>query len=239
MTRVSDKASHPVNLETAAQEVAAKASVMMASALSRTGQLNSMNGVSAMDGSRFNQMEVLAQIARHQEGKAREQAEAAAAAVNLPKYYNPSSVNPIRLAEQRQKRKLLWSKKTEAAENENSLMWQTTSMVAGKGDPEAAAKFRKLMGIHGTDSNTGASVLTGTEPMTNVVGEDALRKAQAQADLFSRLEQEYEMSRTITHTHRGMGLGYSAATHIDYSAYAAMKDAANAAATTSIPPTSK
>lgn len=33
--------------------------------------------------------------------------------VEVPKYYNPAAVNPIKYAEQVQKRKLLWSKKTE------------------------------------------------------------------------------------------------------------------------------
>lgn len=33
--------------------------------------------------------------------------------VEVPKYYNPAAVNPLKYAEQVQKRKLLWSKKTE------------------------------------------------------------------------------------------------------------------------------
>jgi hypothetical protein len=31
--------------------------------------------------------------------------------VSVPKYYNPAAVNPLKYAEQVQKRKLLWSKK--------------------------------------------------------------------------------------------------------------------------------
>lgn len=31
----------------------------------------------------------------------------------MPKYYNPAAVNPLKYAEQVQKRKLLWSKKPE------------------------------------------------------------------------------------------------------------------------------
>ncbi|THD28481.1 putative tfiid subunit [Fasciola hepatica] len=60
---------------------------------------------------RLNTRDLLDQIQKHQEAQAKAQAIAAAAAVNLPKYYNPSSVNAIKLAEQQQKRKLLWSKK--------------------------------------------------------------------------------------------------------------------------------
>ncbi len=35
--------------------------------------------------------------------------------VAVPKYYNPAAVNPLKYAEQVQKRKLLWSKKPAAA----------------------------------------------------------------------------------------------------------------------------
>ena len=31
----------------------------------------------------------------------------------MPKYYNPAAVNPLKYAEQVQKRKLLWSKKSQ------------------------------------------------------------------------------------------------------------------------------
>jgi len=33
--------------------------------------------------------------------------------VEVPKYYNPAAVNPLKYAEQIKKRKLLWSKKPE------------------------------------------------------------------------------------------------------------------------------
>ncbi|VDP91677.1 unnamed protein product [Echinostoma caproni] len=62
---------------------------------------------------RLNTQELLNQIQKHQEAQAKAQAVAAAAAANLPKYYNPSSVNVLKLAEQQQKRKLLWSKKSD------------------------------------------------------------------------------------------------------------------------------
>ncbi len=43
----------------------------------------------------------------------RAKAEAAASTANLSKYYNPLFVNATKLAEQQQKRKLLWSKKSD------------------------------------------------------------------------------------------------------------------------------
>ena len=39
--------------------------------------------------------------------------------------------------------------------------------------------------------------------------EEQLRK---QSELFQRLDQEYEMARMSTHTHRGVGLGFASAT---------------------------
>lgn len=53
---------------------------------------------------------------------------------------------------------------------------------------------------------------------------DTQMRAEAQAELFRRLEQEYEVSRALTHTQRGVGLGFSSTTHIDYSSYAAMQN---------------
>ena len=40
--------------------------------------------------------------------------------VAVPKYYNPAAVNPLKYAEQVQKRKLLWSKSKEKKELEVS-----------------------------------------------------------------------------------------------------------------------
>lgn len=155
--------------------------------------------------------ELLNQIQKHQEAVAKAQAIAAAAAANLPKYYNPGSVNAVKLAEQQEKRKLLWSKKKEDnAQDTKASAWTTTSLVAGKGDSAAAAKFRKLMGIHDDPGQDGSQ-------------DDAQKRAEEQAELFRRLEYEYEQSRALTHTQRGVGLGFSSATHVDYGAYSAMQ----------------
>lgn len=58
-----------------------------------------------------NPQEVLARFQETQMAQVRAKAEAAAAAANLPSFYNPMSVNAAKLAEQQQKRKLLWSRK--------------------------------------------------------------------------------------------------------------------------------
>ncbi|KAM7535322.1 hypothetical protein Aperf_G00000093922 [Anoplocephala perfoliata] len=197
----------PVDPVAARLEAANKASAIMASAV-KLGESNPQ--------------EVLARFQETQMAQVRAKAEAAAAAVNLPSFYNPMSVNAAKLAEQQQKRKLLWSRKAvdpskEAKEEAKSTMWKTTSMVAGKGDSAAAAKFCKLMGIHESANPNGK-----TAPSS-----EALNQAREQADLFRKLEHEYEQSRTLTHTQRGVGLGYSSAM-TDFSSYNAMKHAGGA-----------
>ncbi|KAF5402940.1 Arginine/serine-rich coiled-coil protein 2 [Paragonimus heterotremus] len=169
---------------------------------------------------RINAQEILNQIQKHQEAQAKAQAIAAAATANLPKYYNPTSVNPLKLAEQQEKRKLLWSKKKDDSgdpKDSKTSLWTTTSIIAGKGDTAAAAKFRKLMGIHDDadlKSRDGRDVNIDT---------DAQKRAEEQAELFRRLELEYEQSRALTHTQRGVGLGFSSTAHVDYNAYSAMQ----------------
>ncbi|XP_067934618.1 arginine/serine-rich coiled-coil protein 2-like isoform X3 [Watersipora subatra] len=103
--------------------------------------------------------------------------------VEVPKFYNPAAINPLKFAEQQQKRKLLWSK---AAENkEQSLQkFQGTEVVADE-------KYRKLMGIKGEVA----------------VGEMSEEQRRKQSELFNQLDQEYALARITTHTHRGMGLG--------------------------------
>ena len=48
--------------------------------------------------------------------------------VAVPKFYNPAAINPLKFAEQQQKRKLLWSK---AAQNKEQTLqkFQVTQMM--------------------------------------------------------------------------------------------------------------
>ncbi|CAH8444634.1 unnamed protein product [Schistosoma margrebowiei] len=180
--------------------------------------VSSQNTTTNVPVQRLTAQDILDKIQKHQQEQAKAQALAAAAAAKLPKYYNPTTVNAVKLAEQQQKRKLLWSKKDgENTSSESKTLWTATSLIAGKGDSAAAAKFRKLMGIH----DSSEEVVDGSAAHVNET--EALRRAEAQAELFRRLEHEYEMSRTITHTQRGAGLGFSSSSHIDYNAYSAMQ----------------
>ncbi|XP_013781116.1 arginine/serine-rich coiled-coil protein 2-like isoform X2 [Limulus polyphemus] len=125
--------------------------------------------------------------------------------ISLPKYYNPAAVNPLKYAEQQQKRKLLWqaTKEKEKAPA-SSTLWEKLSFSQDQ-DGKMTAKFRKLMGIkeEGGDVGCSESVEGNPQPQTE---DEALKQ---QESLFRDLDQQYEIARMSTHTHRGVGLGYS------------------------------
>lgn len=122
--------------------------------------------------------------------------------VSLPKYYNPAVINPLKYAEQMQKRKLLWQSKekveTKSTSNNN---WEGTAFAQDQ-DGRMAAKFKRLMGVK-EEERVKNSFTTTQAP-----GGDQIKK---QEDLFRSLDQQYEQARVSTHTHRGVGLGYSSA----------------------------
>lgn len=136
--------------------------------------------------------------------------------VAVPKYYNPAAVNPLKYAEQVQKRKLLWSKKTEdnpAVPGTSSLPEdpQPSAQPKSSNNPEKVwnatkfnehdtdEKFRKLMGIREHRSEGGD--LQEVEKLTE-------EQRRRQEELFSQLDREYAFARMATHTHRGIGLGF-------------------------------
>lgn len=127
--------------------------------------------------------------------------------IELPKYYNPAAMNPARYADQIQKRRLLWQKKEPAQEQTTSTssssaapdkplgkVWEQTTF-AQDSDGKVASKFKRLMGIK--DDAPPASSKDGAK--------DILKK---QEEMFSSMEQQYEVARTATHTMRGVGLGF-------------------------------
>lgn len=64
-------------------------------------------------------------------------------------------------------------------------------------DGKVTAKFKRLMGIKGDlPATTNAE---GSKP-------DILKK---QEEMFTNMEQQYEVARATTHTQRGVGLGYA------------------------------
>lgn len=134
---------------------------------------------------------------------------------SLPSYYNPTQVNALKYSEQMQKRKLLWKKPQEegggggggSAPAEAPADKQPTSTCAKvwermtfaeDQDGKVTAKFRKLMGIRGDPPPPADKPDPAANPLL-----------KQQEKLFHDLDQQYEAARVSTHTHRGVGLGYS------------------------------
>lgn len=129
----------------------------------------------------------------------REQAEQITG-VEVPKYYNPSSVNPLKVAEIEKKKKLLWGKKEKIPETTAAVpepvhigdrSGESVWASAQFSDNSCQEKFRKLMGMKG-DIQTPKG--------------EANSK---QTELFNNLDKEYALARMSTHTHRGVGLGFA------------------------------
>lgn len=113
--------------------------------------------------------------------------------IALPSYYNPNVINPNKYAEQVQKRKLLWSnKKTEDTTNK----WGKPTFAQDT-DGKVASKFMRLMGIKSVPNEGNI----GTPSNTN----ETIKKRE---EMFSSMEQQYEVARQVTHTMRGVGLGF-------------------------------
>ncbi|CAH0548571.1 unnamed protein product [Brassicogethes aeneus] len=119
-----------------------------------------------------------------------------------------------RFRDQIERRKMLWQKKSEsdkispeppkgvvhAPTNACALggggsratkVWETTTFAQDT-DGKVASKFKRLMGIRNE-----------SEGQQNP--SDILKK---QEEMFSSMEQQYEVARTATHTMRGVGLGF-------------------------------
>jgi len=162
--------------------------------------------------------------------------------VEVPKYYNPHAINPLKYAEQIKKRQMLWSKKESSSDtpsetvpnvNSPSSFSSSSSAVAPIPSSQALAsspssssggatsfnkwestnfgndktneKFRRLMGIKGGSGSASSS--SGSLP-TEVPPPGQPQRPQK---WFEDQEQQYERARAITHTQRGLGLGFGSA----------------------------
>ncbi|XP_056888604.1 arginine/serine-rich coiled-coil protein 2 isoform X2 [Takifugu flavidus] len=115
--------------------------------------------------------------------------------IAVPSYYNPSSVNPMKFAEQEKKRKKLWQGKKDGDKSQTAELWEKLNF----GNKDQNVKFRKLMGIKDDDE----------AEVSKPVNDEDLRTLQKQEEMFRNLDVQYEMARSQTHTQRGMGLGFS------------------------------
>ncbi|XP_073322406.1 arginine/serine-rich coiled-coil protein 2 isoform X2 [Pagrus major] len=115
--------------------------------------------------------------------------------IAVPSYYNPSSVNPMKFAEQEKKRKMLWQGKKEGDKSQTAELWEKLNF----GNKDQNVKFRKLMGIKGDEEAEAAKP----------INDEGMKTLQKQEEMFRNLDVQYEMARSQTHTQRGMGLGFS------------------------------
>lgn len=134
-----------------------------------------------------------------------QQSKKAAEAVPLPAYYNPGVVNPVRYADQVQKRKLLWGNKTAESKevSTNISKWEQAKFSQDK-DGKMASKFLRLMGVKDGHKPTSGDEAKPSSTTATTTG-DSINK---QEELFSTMEQQYEVARQVTHTMRGVGLGF-------------------------------
>lgn len=134
-------------------------------------------------------------------------ATAAAAAVQLPSYYNPNVINPNKYVEQMQKRKLIWgAKKVE----DSASKWGHAQFSQDQ-DGKVASKFMRLMGIKsggGVDSSTSPNESEKKSPSSSTTSPSNSTDVKSREAMFTTMEHQYEVARQVTHTMRGVGLGF-------------------------------
>lgn len=112
-----------------------------------------------------------------------------------PTYYNPSVINSSKYTEQIQKRKLLWGNKS--AEQSTSK-WNSAKFSQDT-DGKVQSKFLRLMGVKNVEP-------TQLEASSSASKDDQIKSRE---DMFSNMQQQYDVARQTTHTMRGYGLGFS------------------------------
>ncbi|XP_035514506.1 arginine/serine-rich coiled-coil protein 2 isoform X1 [Morone saxatilis] len=174
------------------QEIAAVAAPIAVAAAAAAAASNPGLNVAALLASGT---QVTPQIAMAAQMAALQAKTLAETGIAVPSYYNPSSVNPMKFAEQEKKRKMLWQGKKEGDKSQTAELWEKLSF----GNKDQNVKFRKLMGIKGDDEAEAAKPIT----------DEGIKTLQKQEEMFRNLDVQYEMARSQTHTQRGMGLGFS------------------------------
>lgn len=146
----------------------------------------------------------LASLAASLSSQIEQKAAKEAAAAALPSYYNPGAINVAKYTDQIQKRKLIWGSKKPENVDQAAAKWQQTAKFSQDQDGKMASKFMRLMGIKKGQGSAGNDQSSSDSDQKN--GENFAKKQQ---ELFSNMEQQYEVARQATHTLRGMGLGFS------------------------------
>lgn len=115
--------------------------------------------------------------------------------LNMSNFTSPVLTN-ARYTEQMQKKKLIWgAKKTTAGpETTTNNKWEAAKFSQDS-DGKVASKFLRLMGMKNAPTSTSSPD-----------SEDA--SVQKREQMFTSMEQQYEVARQATHTMRGVGLGF-------------------------------
>lgn len=119
--------------------------------------------------------------------------------LNMSNFTSPVLAN-ARYTEQMQKKKLIWGAKKPAGNGEvqtTNNKWEAAKFSQDS-DGKVASKFLRLMGMKNVPATTT------TETPADEIDPSVKKREQ----MFSSMEQQYEVARQVTHTMRGMGLGF-------------------------------
>merc|ERR1719300_2009331 len=84
--------------------------------------------------------------------------------------------------------------------------WESTNL----GDNQANEKFRRLMGIKG---GGGAPSAPSPTAATAAAGLSTAPSSSTSRQMFADQEMQYERARAITHTQKGLGLGFASSSN--------------------------
>lgn len=125
--------------------------------------------------------------------------------LDLANFKSPVLVNQ-KYTEQNQKKKLIWGSKKvipdpgPSGENKATNNKWESATFSHDSDGKVASKFLRLMGMKG--EVVPKSTSSGSD-------NDADPNVKKREEMFSSMEQQYEVARQATHTMRGMGLGFA------------------------------
>lgn len=109
--------------------------------------------------------------------------------------FTSSVLTNAKYTQQMQKKKLIWgAKKTTTETTTTNNKWEVAKFSQDS-DGKVASKFLRLMGMKNA-------------PTAAATSDDGDSSVEKREQMFSSMEQQYEVARQATHTMRGMGLGF-------------------------------
>lgn len=110
--------------------------------------------------------------------------------------FTSSVLTNARYTEQMQKKKLIWGAKKVTPETVTTNNKWEAAKFSQDSDGKMASKFLRLMGMK------------NAPPTAASASDDGDSGVEKREQMFSSMEQQYEIARQATHTMRGMGLGF-------------------------------